>query len=137
MSETIISLETLVGNFMRRVGFGNLSHAYGNAVTIILYRGIPFIERKYNCMIIRPSVLEASLNGHRVIKNTPAVKFILDNQNVSVEVYFKQDGTVHVQVYERQDTLDCHDNGKMPVFESAHVTWNDIDLGRFPNLEKP
>ncbi|HCC05835.1 TPA: hypothetical protein DEP94_00500 [Candidatus Nomurabacteria bacterium] len=136
MSETIISLATLVGNFMRSIGLGCLSHTYGNAVTIILYRGIPFIEKEYSCMIIKPSVLGASLSGRRVIKNTPAVKFILDNQNISIEVYFRQDGAVHVQVYESQDVLDCHDGEKTPVFKLANITWNDVDLGWFPNLEK-
>lgn len=135
MSETLTSPATLVGNFVRKIKLSGLSHTLGNRVTVILHRDIPFVERKYNCMVLRLSVLEASLNGRRVIKNTPAVKFILDNQNVSVETYFKQDGTVHVQVYESQDALDCDDE-KVPVFESAHITWNYVDLGWFPNLDR-
>lgn len=137
MSETLTPIATLVGNFVRSIGLECLLHTHGNPVTIVLYRGIPFIERKYHCVVARLSIFEVNLNCHRVVKNTTAIKFSLDNQNLFMEVYLKQDGTVHVQIYENQDALGCYDVGKMPVFKLAHVTWNDVDLGWFQNLSKP
>lgn len=138
MSETTtVPMATLVGNFLRRVGLDSLPQTFGNRITLVLHYGIPFFEfeKEYSSMIVRLSILEASLNCRRVIKNTLAVKFLLDEPDDSIEVYFKQDGTFHVQVYEHVDVLDYIEDTVRPPHKSARVIWNGVDLGWFPNLD--